>query len=226
MLPGEAGLGRQQEATRWLEARNRIAGWADALAIPLPRDFDVACAHIAAIYADPGPYLAFSHGDPAPTNNHIGPARVRLVDFEYAGYRHALYDLTGWAILCPLPWAWVAAMEREFRRVLGAGAWGGTLTDEGRYQEAWATMCAYRALALITWLSPDLLAEDGAWAPGWTRRAALISTTLRLHQASTRVAALAPLSELGGRMSEELRARWPALGDGAPRWPAAVTKPG
>jgi hypothetical protein len=224
-LPGGAGLGRRQEAERWLEARDLVARWADALAIPLPRGFDAACDHIAAIYADPGPNLAFSHGDPAPSNNHIGAGRVRLVDFEYAGYRHALYDLTGWAILCPLPWPWVAAMDRVFRQVLEASAWGFPLADDRRYQEAWATMCAYRAVAMITWFSPDLLTEDRAWVPGWTCRAALISTVLRLHQASAGVAALEPLAQLGGHMGEELQARWQALGDGAPRWPAAAGVP-
>jgi len=217
-LPGGAGLGRQREASRWLEARDRVAQWAAALAIPLPHSFDAACAHIAAVYADPGPYLAFSHGDPAPSNNHIAPGRARLVDFEYAGYRHALYDITGWAILCPLPWAWVAAMEWVFRHEVGASPLGGLLVDDGRYREAWAMMCAYRALAMVTWFSPDLLAQDRTWTPGWTRRAALISTTLRLHQASAGVAALEPLAELGGRMSEELRARWPELGDGVLHW--------
>jgi Ser/Thr protein kinase RdoA (MazF antagonist) len=225
-LPGGAGLGRCHEATRWLEETcDRVARWADVLAIPMPNHFDAACARIAALYADPGPYLAFSHGDPAPSNNHIGPRRACLVDFEYAGYRHALYDLTGWAILCPLPWAWVAAMEQAFQRALAAAAWGGPLADDGRYREAWATMCAYRALAMITWLSLDLLAEDRAWAVGWTGRAALISATLRLHQAGAGVAALTPLADLGGRMCEELQARWPTLGEGAPRWPAAVGVP-
>ncbi len=225
-LPGGAGLGRQQEAARWLEARERVARWADLLAIPLPRGFDAAYAHVAAVYADPGPSLAFSHGDPAPSNNHLSPGRVRLIDFEYAGYRHALYDLTGWAILCPLPWAWVAGMECVFRRGLGADARGGPFADDGQYREAWATLCAYRALAMLTWFPPDLLAEDRAWAPGWTGRAALLSTTLRLHQTSAAAAALTPLADLGGRLSEALRARWPTLGEGAPNWPAAAPASG
>ena len=224
-LPGGAGLGRRREAARWLEARKRVARWAATLDIPLPHGFDVACAHIAAVYADPGPYLAFSHGDPAPSNNHIAAGGVRLVDFEYAGYRHALYDITAWDTLCPLPKEWMAAMEQVFRRAVGASPLGGPLVDDEQYREAWATMCAYRALAMVTWFSPDLLAQDRPWTPGWTRRAALISTALRLHQASAGVAALEPLAELGGHMSEELRARWPELGDGALHWPGVVGAP-
>lgn len=224
-LPGAADMGRQREAAHWLEARERIARWADALDISLPHAFDAICEHIAAVYADPGPYLAFSHGDPAPSNNHISAGRVRLLDFEYACYRHALYDLSAWAILCPLPWAWVAAMERVFRCVLSTSLPGTALVDEGRYSEEWVMMCAYRALAMITWFSPDLLVRDGAWTPGWTRRAALLSTASRLHQVSAGVAALEPLAEFGGRLSDKLRIRWPEVGDGALDWPGVIDAP-
>jgi hypothetical protein len=116
----------------------------------------------------------------------------------------------------------MATMERVFRRVLGADARGGPLADDGQYREAWATLCTYRALAMLTWLPPDLLVEDRDWAPGWTGRAAVLSTTLRLRQTSAGVAALAPLADLGALMNEALRARWPTLGEGAPPWPAAV----
>src|ERR671933_414046 len=145
--------------------------------------------------------------------------------FDYAGYRHALYDITAWDTLCPLPKEWMAALEQVFRRAVGASPSGDPFIDDEQYRQAWATMCAYRALAMLTWFSPDLLAQDGPWTPGWTRRAALVSTTLRLHQASAGVAVLEPLAELGGHMSEALRARWPELGDGALRWPGVVGAP-
>ncbi len=224
-LPGAAELGRRREATRWLEALARVVQWAETLGLRLPRGFEGACAHIAGVFADPGAYLAFSHGDPAPSNNHIAPRRVSLIDFEYGGYRHVLYDITAWTILCPLPMGWVRAMERVFRRVLGASPMTRALVEDGQYQEAWAAMCAYRALAMISWFSPDILARDRAWTPGWTRRAALISTTLRLHQASAGIAAFAPLADLGAQMAAALQARWPELGDGALRWPGVAGVP-
>lgn len=224
-LPGAAELGRQREATRWLEARQKVARWAEALAIPLPRGFDAAYEQIATLYAEPGAYLAFSHGDPAPSNNHIAAGRVRLVDFEYAGYRHALYDITAWAILCPLPWEWVHTMERVFRGILDASPVSGALSGDERYREEWTAMCAYRALAMITWFSPDLLAQDAPWTAGWTRRAALISTTLRLQRVSAGSATCEPLAELGGKMAVALQTRWPQLGDGAIPWPGVVDAP-
>ncbi len=222
-LPGAEGLGRRREAARWLEARGKVADWAGALGIPLPRGFDAAYEHVAAVFADPGPYLAFSHGDPAPSNNHISPDRACLVDFEYAGYRHALYDITGWYVLCPLPDAWTAAMEKVFRQAAGARVLGDAIADDRRYGEAKATMCAYRALAMVTWFPPDLLVRDRDWTLGWSQRAALISTTLRLQRLCAGISALAPLADLGGALAEKLQARWPELGDGALHWPG-VTK--
>jgi hypothetical protein len=223
-LPGAAALGRRGEAARWLEATGRVAAWADALAIPLHAGLDRAYAHVAAAYADPGLYLAFSHGDPAPSNNHLGASGARLVDFEYAGYRHALYDLTGWVILCPLPWTWVAAMDGAFRHALTSHAGGGLAAAD--YDEAWAALCAYRAVAMLTWFPIDLLVEeDAAWTPEWTRRAAVLSTVLRLRRVSSACPALLPLAALADQMCDRLQARWPDLGDGAPRWPAATAVP-
>ena len=49
------------------------------------------------MFGEPGPFLAFTHGDPAPTNNHVAGDEVRLLDFEYGGFRHALYDITAWS---------------------------------------------------------------------------------------------------------------------------------
>ncbi len=136
-LPGFDGLGRHYEAARWLEGCGKAVQWADALGIPLPRGLDLACKHVAAVYAEPGPYLAFSHGDPAPSNNHLSYDRVRLVDFEYAGYRHSLYDLTGWYVLCPLPDAWTSAMEQVFRQSSATNILEEAIADDAAlYQES------------------------------------------------------------------------------------------
>lgn len=221
-LPGSGGLGRRHEAQRWLVGREQVVRWADALGIRMPPNFEAACAHIAGVYADPGAYLAFSHGDPAPSNNHVISGRVRLLDFEYGGYRHALYDLTAWDVLCPLSGEWVAALECSFRRTVEASLARRMCMDGAVYREARATMCAYRALAMISWLSADLLVQDSDWAPGWTRREALISTCLRLHLLSDGIAALDPVTYLGGTMAEQLQRRWPSLGDGSLHWPGVT----
>ncbi|MDB5073860.1 MAG: hypothetical protein JWO42_39 [Chloroflexi bacterium] len=221
-LPGADGLGRQHEARRWLASLERVAQWANALGIQLPAGFNTSCEHVAAVYAEPGTYLAFSHGDPAPSNNHVAGDRVSLVDFEYGGYRHALYDLTAWDTLCPLPREWVAAMEAAFLQSAGSRLLGDVTASDNGYREARSTMCAYRALAMLTWFSPEILQQDQGWAPGWTRREALISTCLRLQQTTVGVPVLEPLTDLGGALARVLQASWPELGDGTLRWPGVT----
>jgi hypothetical protein len=218
-LPGAADLGRWREMERWLEGRTKLERWADALGVRLPGGFDQATRHVADVYGNPGPYLAFSHGDPAPSNNHISDDRVRLVDFEYGAYRHALYDMSAWFVLCPLPTAWVSEMERVLQTLLAASAVRHLVADQVRYREQWATMCAFRALAMLTWFPHELLVREHAWMPGWSMRQAMISTTLRLQQATTGITRLDPLAAFGAALASALQARWPELGNGGLVWP-------
>ncbi len=215
-LPGFGNLDRRHEADRWLEAREKVVQWADLLGVQTPQGFDASSEHVAATYAEPGPWLAFSHGDPAPSNNHVAPERVCLIDYEYAGYRHALYDVTGWDSLCPLPPRLLAELEGAFRRTLGANPSTDAPVDDETYREAWETMCAYRTLAIISWMSPDLLEQDNIWVDNWTRRSALLSAVSRLSKVGSGESPLQPLAELGNRLFAGLHARWPELGDGAP----------
>ena len=166
--------------------------------------------------ADPGAFLAYSHGDPAPSNNLIGPTGARLLDFEYGAYRHALYDVTGWYILCPLPEAWATILHDTFRRHL-AGMWP-LADDESAYRAAWATMCAYRALAMLSWFPYDMLDADRPWAEAWTMRGALLTAARRLGRVAEGVDGLAALATAGGRLARAAQARWPELIEGVPEW--------
>jgi hypothetical protein len=216
-LPGGEESNRHEEAKRWRAAWPRVAAWFDALGCPLDGEVEQAFNRVFDIYAEPGPFLAYSHGDPAPSNNHIGPDAARLLDFEYGAYRHALYDITGWYVLCPLPEAWAAEMHATFRHHL-AGSWA-PATDEATYRADWATICAYRALAMMSWLPLDILEADRPWAEGWTMRGALLTAATRLGRATEGVTGLTALSEAGDRLAAAARTCWLELGAGLPPWP-------
>ena len=218
VLPGAAKLGRRSEANRWEESIGRLSAWSEALRVSLPIRFESACQEVASVYADPGPWLAFSHGDPAPSNNHISNERAILIDFEYAGYRHALYDLTAWDTLCPLPQPWLNEMQISFRDVLRSHLDGEIPLSEEGFQQAWGSMCAYRALAIMSWQPLDLLAADRPWADSWSSRAALLTAMHRLHLTTADVNGLDPLAEFGFRMHTALRKRWPVASDDGPNW--------
>ncbi|MCB0192388.1 MAG: hypothetical protein KDJ65_10635 [Anaerolineae bacterium] len=223
-LPGYQTVGRHVEAQRWCDGRIKLGHWFEALRVPTPPGFDRVFYHIATVYMQPGPWLSFSHGDPAPTNNHISTAGVRLLDFEYGAFRHALYDLTAWNILCPLPEAWIQLMMNCFQQqVIPWLPEGG---NEKTFQEAWALICAYRALALITWLPLTILTVDRPWVGRWTMREAFMSTCIRLHNAVADVPSLAALTQLSQNLIGAARDRWPEVGDGTLKWGAGTLEEG
>jgi hypothetical protein len=216
-LPDTGVPGRRQEAERWLGSRTKLYDWLGALRCRLPSGFEVSLEQITHLFAEPGPFLAFTHGDPAPTNNHVAGDDVRLLDFEFGGFRHALYDLTAWYVLCPLPEGLVEEMSQAYRAELATTC--SAAADDTLYREAWAHLCAYRALAIMTWLPCDLLDKDRPWAGDWSGRGAALAAVSRLRLAAADVEGLAPVTEAATLLREALRARWPDLGDGLPPWP-------
>lgn len=218
-LPDAQGLGRDQEAETWLGGYAKIVTWFAALGHTPPTDLHACMTRIAEVYRDPDGFLCFTHGDPAPTNNHVTPGGTRLLDFEYGGYRHALYDITAWNVLCPLPVTWVREMRQLFREELAAVL--PAARDEARFAEAWAYLCAYRALAILTWIPPDILDANRPWADGWTMREAVLVAMSRLREATDPVSSLRPVSEAAFALDTALRSRWPEHGDAdesLPRW--------
>jgi len=220
-LPAREGLGRREEARRWLAGCARLDQWFEGVNCVPPPGFESCLASIAAVYAEPGPWLAFTHGDPAPSNNHVAADRVRLLDFEYGAMRHALYDITAWNVLCPLPLPVVAAMSRCFREELAQHC--PAARDEAAYRKAWATLCAYRALAMLTWIPPSIMARNQPWVGEWTMREAVLAAVSRLHGVTAAIAELEPISEAALQLAGALRSRWREFADGAdvtPHWPA------
>jgi hypothetical protein len=86
--------------------------------------------------------------------------------------------------------------------------------DDGQFSAAWASLVAYRALAILTWIPLSTLREDQSRVGRWTARQSLIATAERLHAATRGVPALAPLAGLGAALARVLRRRWPELGRG------------
>jgi hypothetical protein len=220
-LPGATATGRQQEAAAWLAAWPRVEGWFAAHGLALPPGLEGCRRQIAHSYAEPGPWLSFSHGDPAPTNNHVGVQGVRLLDFEYAAYRHALYDITAWNVLCPLPPDLVTQMRQTFQQTLAA-----TLQQAGEpihFAMAWAELCAFRALAVLSWISLDVLAADQPFAPGWSAREAVLAALTRVSGVSASVPALEPLVQVCDALCNALRVRWDEFAtrdEVSTHWPA------
>lgn len=216
-LPQPPGLGRHREAVRWWSARDRVEAWFDATGIDLPTDFFPAMRLVAQSYAEPGAFLTFTHGDMAPTNNHVGPQGLRLLDFEYGAYRHALYDLTAWHVLCPLPEPIVSALCGTYRNTL-ARTWP-VFEDDETFADAFAQMSAYRALGMLGWIEAGIIETDRPWVDDWSCRAAVLAATARLAAVCEGAASLSSLALGVGRLHQALQQRWPEIADPLPPWP-------
>jgi tRNA A-37 threonylcarbamoyl transferase component Bud32 len=165
-----------------------LAAWCDAMQVATP---DLGRAIGA--YDDPGPMLAFSHGDPAPSNTLLrADGRAVLVDFEYAGNRHRGYDLAAWYVLCPLAPHLLDALHAGY----------------GREVEGLDALIVWRAVQVVGMNRTALLDADREFAPGWPARASLLTA---LRRGGEHEPGLLPLHDALAR-------RWPDSADRLPEW--------
>jgi hypothetical protein len=217
LVPGAGLADREAEAARWLGGEERWREWSRRAGVALPTGWADAVRAVARAYAEPGAFLTFTHGDPAPTNNHVAPdGALTLLDFEYGGYRHALYDVTAWNVLCPLPLPLVRIVREAHERTFLPHR--PTLRPED-YARQWGLLTAYRALAMLAWIGADALDADSEWVEPWTRRATVLTTVTRLAAAAAETPAVEPLSEWGAALHRRLAPVW-GITDALPPWPA------
>ncbi|WP_188191769.1 phosphotransferase [Nonomuraea sp. SYSU D8015] len=179
---------------------------AAALGAPITGEAEHELAAALAELAEPGPFLALSNGDPEANNvlvNASGDPDARLIDFEFAGYTHALHDAV--CLHVPGP-AWLSVRDdplaAEYRRALTRGV--PEAEDDRRYGFGLAAACVSFALRRLE----RLLTVD-ARAPGDHSRPQLVATleaTARTAEAHRVLPHLAGWARRGAAL---LRRRWP-----------------
>lgn len=100
---------------------------------------------------NPGPFLAYTHSDPCPDNCLLTDTGLKLVDFEFGEFRHALLDGVYGRILFPTCWCVssltdeiVLEMERCYRAELIKGC--PEAADDKLFYRAVIEACACWAL--------------------------------------------------------------------------------
>jgi hypothetical protein len=99
--------GFMPEAELHIEIDERIAlflGACERLDVNVGKGAMDEIGDIRSALETPGPFLAYTHGDPCPDNTRIVDGEVRLFDFEMGGFRHALLD--GAYVHAPFPTCW------------------------------------------------------------------------------------------------------------------------
>ena len=136
------GPGPESDAEQ-LEWRHDAAKGVETLKDGLEARLAPALDRIQAAIADPGPFLALTHGDWGAVNVWYGDAGPRKLDFGNGNFRHALLDLTAWEARLGLDSA--GDLWREYFGELERQGFGGL---EG-FGEAHAHARAWMALKLI-----------------------------------------------------------------------------
>ncbi|MGW0805753.1 hypothetical protein [Nonomuraea sp. NPDC002799] len=155
--------------------------------------------------AAPGPFLALSNGDPEANNvlvHECGAPDPRLIDFEFAGYTHALNDAV--CLHVPGP-AWLSvdpSIADHYRRALAAGV--PEAEDDRRYGFGLAAACVRFALLRLGRL-PALDAR----VPGDDSRPQLIAALEATARTAESHHALPHLTGWARRAADTLRRRWP-----------------
>lgn len=204
----ERGLGPD-----WPKARPVL----EALGLTLPTAAEGDLAGVAETLVHPGPFLSFSNGDAAENNFLVDQDDGRLIDFEFAGYCHAL-TCARW-IHVPGP-AWItvddaisAELEAVYRQALSRGI--AEAEDDRLFGEGMAAACLAFACDRLGRFA--ILDDRG---PGDPSRLQMVSTIEAAVAAARRHRAWAHLADWLERTAHWLRRRWADADVDISRYPA------
>lgn len=193
----ERGLG-----PLWPDAWRRLAELGLPMTSPVERDLAGAVETLL----HPGAFLAFSNGDPEANNFLVGGDGGRLIDFEFAAYRHAMTSAVCMHVPGP---AWItvegpfcADLEHAYRRALAAGIV--EAEDDRLFGFGMAGACLAMACDRL-----GRFAILDRRAPGERSRLQMVSTLEAAAGVARRHRALPQLAGWTERAAHWLRRRWP-----------------
>ena len=168
---------------------------------------------IATPVVNPGPFLAYIHGDPCPDNVFDTPDLMRLIDFEFGHFGHALIDATYARMIFPtcwcanrLPRAIVAQMESRYRTELIQGC--PEAQEDRVFELALVTICGFWLLNTLVRHLERALEEDQSWGLASLRQR-ILARVEAFVTASEDFKQLPALRGTAGRLLTLLGKRWP-----------------
>lgn len=217
--PGDGPAAREADAADVERAGKTLAEQCAALGVTPPAGLSQDVTATAASVAEPGPFLAYTHGDPCPDNSAVYLASrghsadaFRLIDFEIGGYRHALRDGVYGRVRFPTCWCVrdipepvIKRMEDAYRTELIKGC--PAAADDALYARALVLSCAAWILTTLGWSLASAIQADREWGVATERQRIL----LRLPAFATlarQVGHLEALGETADRLNAALSTRW------------------
>jgi ankyrin repeat protein len=184
----------------------------ESLNVKVAPEFAADIEHVARVMADPGPFLTYTHGDACPDNCVLSGDRLRLFDFEFGNFRHALLDGVYGRIRFPTCWCVrdipapvVADMELVYRRELVQGC--PAAADDHVYSCAVADACAYWILENLVQLFDRAMQYEEPKGTA-TNRQRILTRLAEFCEVAERAGHLAGLRQTLERLLAVLRQRW------------------
>jgi hypothetical protein len=187
---------------RWPVTRGELA----ALGLALPGPAERELAAVERELTEPGAFLVLTNGDSNPNNFLVDGDDGRIIDFEFAGYRHALGNLA-W-LYVPGP-AWITVTDpitdelaTAYRQqVVSAVPEAG---DDRRFGTGLAATCLAHAFERLNRFS-----VVDAREPGDSSRVQLVATLESAAEVAERPYGFPYLAGWARRVASFLRERWP-----------------
>ncbi|GAB5442586.1 MAG: hypothetical protein Fues2KO_29350 [Fuerstiella sp.] len=183
------------------------------LDVPVDASFFDDVSHITRSIADPDDFLSYTHTDACPDNCLFVDGELRLIDFEFGGFRHALLDAVyGW-IRFPTCWCVrdipddvIEQMEAAYRPHLAAVC--PSARDDGLYFEAVADACGFWLLQSLAHLLHRSMQYSEPQGTSTNRQRLLIRLSAFL-QVAERSGHLSAMQRVMQSLQQRLRDRWP-----------------
>ncbi len=176
---------------------------------------------VAKNLAEPGSFHAYLHHDPCPDNCLITGDGLKLIDFEFGGYGHALGDGIYGRIHFPTCWCVnrlpdhvPPKMEAAYRAELIKGC--PEAADDERFYRAVVEACA---ACVINSHNAGTLLEDHPWGISTMRQRALLRFDI-FWKMTEDCDHLKSVGATVRMIAEKLRAQWPAEAAAMPYYPA------
>jgi hypothetical protein len=220
-------LGPRVPEQRWRDLRQHrerlLQGFQTVGVAPAP-GFDAEFEQVARSVDDPGPFLAYVHGDPCPDNCRIDGGKLRLFDFVTGRFHHALSDAVYGRF--PFPTCWCvnripahvpAMMEAAYRAELVRGC--PEAAEDALFDRELVHCCAAWLIFSHTWLLDGARGDDWRWGISTWRQRVLVRLD-SLSQTTEAFGYLPAMGETARRSARALRALWPPEADAMPLYPA------
>ena len=202
-----------QMLTGFRERATQLREYLDGMGIRAVTGLSEEIEAVIAVVETPGPFHSYIHGDPCPDNVFWNGEELRLIDFEFGGFGHALMDATYGRMLFPSCWCAnrvprdvVSRMERAYRAELVKGCTGAQ--EDELFESALTDVCGFWMLSSLSRHLANAIEADRTWGIATMRQRVLarLDAFIATAEEFNRRPALRGVA---ARLLEALREAWP-----------------